>query len=390
MPQSRPIVHDRIQGALYRPEIRRVLSWGRDGAARLWDAKTGLPASEPLTHDDIVTGARFSADHSRVLTWSLDDSARLWDAETGRPLMLPMRQQGAVRGAAFAPVSDADADTDTEGRLILTWGEDGSARLWRMPRAAPETAPPIPDPVLVGESANGSAITAAPEAPADPTAETRPSPGDLPPALLASLRRERQTAGMRYNADRTRILAWGGDRGGGSAQLWDATTGEALTPPLKHRRAVRGAMLNDDGSRILTWSDDGTALLWDTRSGDALTPRLRLGRPVALAALDPAETRVVLTDNDGQTRVFDIAIDRDWPFRALVLQAEVDTGTRLLPNGEVRALTPTEWSRLRHCEYDRVRRDLGRLDDDTWAQSQRLCNLASATPAEDGAVGAPD
>ena len=243
--------------------------------------------------------------------------------------------------------------------------------------------------MLVGESADGSAVTAAPEAPEDPTAETRPRPGDLPPALLASLRRERQTAGMRYNADRTRILAWGGDRGGGSAQLWDADTGEALTPPLKHRRAVRGAMLNDDGSRILTWSDDGTALLWDTRSGDALTPRLRLGRPVALAALDATETRVVLSGEDGQTRVFDIAIDTAWPFRALVLQTEVDTGTRLLPNGEVRALTPAEWSRLRHCEYDRVRRDLGRLDDDAWAQSQRLCARVPEGTLAGGGAKAP-
>jgi WD40 repeat protein len=376
MPLSRPIVHAGIQGALYRPGIRRVLSWGRDGAARLWDAKTGLPASEPLAHDDAVTGARFSADQSRVLSWSIDDSARLWDTETGRALMLPMRHQGAVREAAFAPVADAGRQP------ILTWGEDGSARVWRPPRAAPESPRPLPDPEATEPPGDGSAAATA----EPPGAELQPRPSDLPPALMAALRRERQRGGMRYSADRARILAWGGDRGGGSAQLWDVSTAEALTPPLKHRRAVRGAVLNSDGSRILTWSDDGTARLWDSRSGDALTPPLRLGQRVVRAALDATETRILLSGDDGQTRTFDIAVDRDWPFTALVLQTEVETGTRLLPNGEVRALTPVEWGRLRHCDYDRVRRDLGRLDDDAWARSQRLCDrVPEGTQAGGGA-----
>jgi hypothetical protein len=108
---------------------------------------------------------------------------------------------------------------------------------------------------------------------------------------------------------------------------------------------------------------------------------------VVRAALDATETRIMLTGDDGQTRTFDIAIDRDWPFKALVLQTEVETGSRLLPNGEVRALTPMEWSRLRHCDYDRVRRDLGRLDDDVWAQSQHLCGrVPEGTRADVGAM----
>jgi predicted oxidoreductase (fatty acid repression mutant protein) len=38
-------------------------------------------------------------------------------------------------------------------------------------------------------------------------------------------------------------------------------------PPLRREGRVNGAAFNGDASRILTWSDDGTARLWDAATG---------------------------------------------------------------------------------------------------------------------------
>ena len=40
-------------------------------------------------------------------------------------------------------------------------------------------------------------------------------------------------------------------------------------------RRVLGAAFDADGRRVLTWSEDGTARLWDAATGQALTPPLK-------------------------------------------------------------------------------------------------------------------
>ena len=55
-------------------------SW--DSTARVWDAQTGQPLTEPLKHAGRVYSAQFSPDGKRVVTASEDNTARVWDAQT--------------------------------------------------------------------------------------------------------------------------------------------------------------------------------------------------------------------------------------------------------------------------------------------------------------------
>jgi hypothetical protein len=43
-----------------------------------------------------------------------------------------------------------------------------------------------------------------------------------------------------------------------------------LTSILEHQRRVSGALFSADGTRVLSWSDDGTARLWDSQTGKEL------------------------------------------------------------------------------------------------------------------------
>ena len=59
--------------------------------------------------------------------------------------------------------------------------------------------------------------------------------------------------------------------GDGIARVWDAATGEPVTPPLAHRRRVTRVAFSPDGHRLATACRDGTARVWDAATGRPVT-----------------------------------------------------------------------------------------------------------------------
>ncbi|HEV7404673.1 MAG TPA: TIR domain-containing protein, partial [Chthoniobacteraceae bacterium] len=79
----------------------------------------GAQLKATMVHGGPVNGVLQSADGRRVLTWSGDGTARLWDATDGQPVVQFMKHEERILGAAFSP----------DQLFILTWGYDGTARL---------------------------------------------------------------------------------------------------------------------------------------------------------------------------------------------------------------------------------------------------------------------
>ena len=67
-----------------------------------------------------MLGAAFGPDGRLVLTWGADGTARIWDAASGRSLNVLRGHRGRVLAAAFSP----------DGERVVTGGEDRSARIW--------------------------------------------------------------------------------------------------------------------------------------------------------------------------------------------------------------------------------------------------------------------
>src|SRR6185503_16436212 len=101
---SRPLLHaGAISMVNFSRDGRRIVTASDDQTARVWDALTGQPVTEPLKTDGTVFAAAFARDGNWVVTASSDRSARLWDVEPPSgppPAWLPGFVE-AVAGARF-------------------------------------------------------------------------------------------------------------------------------------------------------------------------------------------------------------------------------------------------------------------------------------------------
>jgi WD40 repeat protein/tRNA A-37 threonylcarbamoyl transferase component Bud32 len=78
-----------------------------------------------------------------------------------------------------------------------------------------------------------------------------------------------------------------------TARVWDWLTGQPLGPPLTHQDYVNDALFSPDNRRVITCCDDKTARLWDPRTGESLTEPLKHEAPVTAARFSPDGRRVV-------------------------------------------------------------------------------------------------
>ncbi|MBB5048531.1 WD40 repeat protein [Rhodopseudomonas rhenobacensis] len=118
-----------------------ILSWAEDGSVQLWDASSGLPLIEAITHRGYVGGAEWierAPQGSSILSWSLDGTVMFSSAQTGHLRFEALKHAGSLRGATFI-------HSQTSGPVIVSWSADWTVRVWSAIDGKPLVEPLIHD-----------------------------------------------------------------------------------------------------------------------------------------------------------------------------------------------------------------------------------------------------
>jgi WD40 repeat protein/tetratricopeptide (TPR) repeat protein len=258
-----------ITHAEYSPDGHRVLTAGKDGTARVWDAVTGeqLVLLKPGQRIDY---AIYSPDARHVLTAAWDAGVvQVCDAASGQPLGSPFKYPGGVRRVWYSP----------SGHQVLVAGRDAKACVWdpatgKLPiREVPLRLPAVPS-EFDALSSYG---------PFSPDGRLLLTPGD-----------------------------------GNQFRLWDAATGAPVGQPLKHRGDLGDGLFSPDGKLVLTSSAQmaspgayGEVRVWDVATGREVTEPLKHSDMVVSLLFTPGGRRLVTmspgSSSHAELRIWDVA-----------------------------------------------------------------------------------
>jgi WD40 repeat protein len=258
---------DIVWAAAHSPDGQRVVTASRDRTARIWDANTGSQLHALGGHTDEVTRAAFSPDGSRVVTASLDDTARIWDPATGEQLH-SLSHDGDVFLSAtdrFLPTGEylATGAFSPDGRLVVTFSSDGTARIWDVGTGAELH-------VLAGHRDGASSAAFSPDGTRVVTADFR-----------------------------------------GVARIWDVETGDKLETINNFTPWSNGAVFSPDGKWVAVANSDTTIGIWNARTG-FLQDFLGLAKAGAghtdevLSASFSPDSRLLLSAGDKTARVWNV------------------------------------------------------------------------------------
>jgi WD40 repeat protein len=201
-------------------------------------------------HRGPVHAVALAADGRLALSGGEDGTARLWDVAAGRELRCLDGGTGAVRGVAFSP----------DGRLTLTGGEDGTVLLWHVESGRP----------------------------------------------LAMTRGHRSPVrGVAFAPDGQWVLICGGRLGDdrrladGAVVWWDLGGGPAPQRLTGSDTPILAAIPVRGGTQVLTGGWDHRLRLWGAESGSLLRDLPRQEGPVWSVAVDAQGRRAVSGGTDG-------------------------------------------------------------------------------------------
>jgi WD40 repeat protein len=201
----------------WSPDSARLLTGDRIGKAVVWDAAAGKPVmtltglaprSTRGQHPQAVFGVAWTPDGERCATTRYDGLVQVWNARTGAALA-HMETDASPNGVAWSP----------DGRTLASTSDSGAVQLWD------------------GATYHNTATLVAPD-----------------------------NAGWSYPVSWSpdgRLLACAGSTG--VVQVWAPGSGTRLAALAGHTDTVWGMRWSPDGKRIVSCSDDGTAILWGVR-----------------------------------------------------------------------------------------------------------------------------
>jgi WD40 repeat protein len=300
-----------IEEAMFSPDGKKLVISGH-GIAFLCSAETPGTVAAELRFQGWATCTAFSPDSSLVAISSEVSMANkgevsLWDARTGRPRTQPLKEEAAVKYLEFSKDSsmllsasfDKSSDDDKVSNGVYPISNTSRVRLWRLPRSASEIARTgLPSREILKNTeakTNGALIV---------TAENNwVYIHDLTSGRLIAKLEHRDTVNQTQLSKDGKLIATARYEGmppRSEVRVWEAKTGEPVSPVLPQDSVVGSLEFSPDGSRLLVACGHlsertGAARVWDARSGQPLTPPMQLGNYLQFAGFNSNGTLLVTT-----------------------------------------------------------------------------------------------
>ena len=300
----------------YSPDGRSVMTGGREGMARLWDAATGEEL-QSFQGEAWITRVAFSPDQRRALIVSSVDNkvaVQLWDVAAGKELGRFVPPAGKLIFGLASP----DGSTVATASQVAT-GEQGEKlpapgatriQFWNL-----LTGQELKHFLVPGASADKVYSVLSPDG-------SKLFTGDFDGHRLwdvesGNLLRQypgnsEVVSAAAFSADGRR-MAWGTIPG--NVWLWDVETGKEIqhfsgTGVMDFIGTIESVVISPDGRSVLSATDDRKARVWDVETGKVLmllhASDDQTNMAVNCAALSP-DGRTVLTAADDQTaRLWDV------------------------------------------------------------------------------------
>jgi hypothetical protein len=236
-------------------------------------------------HKREVIYAAYSPDGTRAVTCSGDSTAEVWDTTSGAPVTPPLVHAGTIQKARFSP----------DGTRVVTASWDSTARVWDARTGQPVTPPlrsvnPVMDAAISPDGrwvASTRIWNIASGQPSSPPFEQHQS-----------------IHTVCFSPDGQRVLTSSEDR---TALISDLKTGLSVTPPLLHAALVIYAIFDPSGQRVATASFDHSAQVWDTLTGQPIGAPLSHDDAVLSVCFSPDSRRLLTTSTDKTAKIWDLA-----------------------------------------------------------------------------------
>ncbi|MEU0248652.1 helix-turn-helix domain-containing protein [Streptomyces sp. NPDC006235] len=298
------------QAVAFGPDGRTFAAVSGNGAVRVWDVATGRTRT---AHDDQIEGAAvdFSPDGRTYAAVRTEGSVQLREVATGIVRRTIRGSASELDGVAFAP----------DGRTLAIPGRGDTVRLWDTASGAALAT------VTAGHNGRGAmdvalsadGRTLVTSNNGDPVVRIHRPAVDRPQTTLSG-HAGTSVSDLAFSPDgRSVATVHQGPPGRGSAQLWDAGTGDReATLALDTDPALRGKRLPFPVERLgaVGFSPTGRALaaralkkrVIEVR--DVATGRLRQSRALRalrMATFSPDGTRLAIVGMEGSVRIWHLS-----------------------------------------------------------------------------------
>jgi WD40 repeat protein/tRNA A-37 threonylcarbamoyl transferase component Bud32 len=263
---------DPVTSVAFTPDGRALIARHADSTVRAWDLTGSEPSPRWARPGRALSYSTLSEDGRWLFTLDLDRVGQVWETAGGKAVGAPLRLEQPATLAAIGP----------DGRRLALVTPDGGLRVWDGGAGGWLGGPMRPRPVLrhFRFSPDGERLLTAGDDP-------RPQLWRVRTGEVLDLPARGGVSYSSFSAD-GRLVVTGGERG---ARVWDAVTGQALTPPLRHGGRLAAAAFRDGARQVVTVSRGGTVCEWalppapGATVGEAMPEERPVDTIVALAQL---------------------------------------------------------------------------------------------------------